>query len=262
MKRGLYETGAVVLGSLDYGESDRILTFYTEGYGKIKGIARGARRSRKRFVGKLEPAAIIRLVFHYSEKSELVRVESAGLLRGFPNLRADIDVFSEACYLLELVDVLTRPGQNPRGVYALLADFLAMLEGGAPAGLNSRFFEIKLLSLVGYMPRLGVCVACADDMGGGDGGGEGNKILFSPEKGGVLCAPCAAGCAGLLTMTQGTARFLETAERMDASRLSRLRPGEHFAREAGELLDRFIKFQTGRELKTRKFISRLKNAGY
>jgi len=111
-------------------------------------------------------------------------------------------------------------------------------------------------------------VACADDMdrwdgGGGDGGGgKDNKILFSPEKGGVLCGPCAAGSAGLISMTQGTARFLETAERMDASRLSRLRPGEHFAREAGELLDMFIKFQTGRELKTRKFISRLKNATY
>ncbi|MFQ5441121.1 MAG: DNA repair protein RecO [Thermodesulfobacteriota bacterium] len=261
MKRGLYETDAVVLGSFDYGESDRILTFYTGGYGKVKGIAKGARRSRKRFVGNLEPASLIKLLFHCNEKSELVRVESAALEEGFPNLRADIEGYSEACYLIELVDVLTRPGQNPHGVYGLLVDFLTMLNRGDAAGPVSRFFEIKLLSLAGYMPRLGVCVACGEVMGRGDGDG-GNNILFSPEKGGVLCGRCAVDGVGLIALTQGTARFLETAERMDASKLTRLKPGEHFVREAGELLDRFIKLQTGRELKTRKFISRLKNATY
>lgn len=256
MKRGLYKTRAVVIGSFDYGESDRILTFYTDGFGKVKGIAKGARRSRKRFVGNLEPASVIRLAFFNSEKSELVRVEEAGIEEGFFNLRGDIERFSEACYLLELVDVLTRPGQNPHGVFGLLVDFLRILDGGAVAGPVNRFFEIKLLSLAGYMPSLGVCVAC----GCVAAGGEREKVFFSPEKGGALCGVCSAGCAELIPMTQGTARFLETAERMDAGKLSRLKPGEHFEKEAGELLDRFIRVHTGRELKTKKFMARLKNS--
>jgi DNA repair protein RecO (recombination protein O) len=73
MKRGLFKASAVILNSLDYSESDRILTFYTLEHGKITGIAKGARRSRKRFVGNIEPASRIDLVFFHSDKSALVR---------------------------------------------------------------------------------------------------------------------------------------------------------------------------------------------
>jgi len=154
VKRGLFKTGALVLNSFDYGESDRILTFYTLSFGKIRGIAKGARRSKKRFVGNLDPMSRLDLVFFQSDKSELVRVEEAKLADAFPGLKADIDALSAGCYLLELTSEMTREGQVIPQVYNLLAGALKAMEEGAEAGVFTRFFEIRLLSMLGYMPHL------------------------------------------------------------------------------------------------------------
>jgi len=255
MRRGLYKTRAVVLNSFDYGESDRIVAFYTEDFGKIKGMAKGARRSRKRFVGKLEPGSIITLIFFYNGKTELFRVEDAALIEGFRNLRADIESLAEAYYLLELTDEMTRPGQLVHGVYGLLTGFLGMLDGGAEAALVQRFFEIKLLCLAGYLPHLVDCVVCRKPFGPGVRG-----VSFSSEKGGTVCGGCSPGVDGLVPLTIGTARLLETASRFDPEKLGRLRPGAVFQKEAETVLHDFIRYQIGKELNTKRFMSKLKKA--
>src|SRR3972149_10767360 len=91
MKRGSYRSAAVVLNSLDYGESDRILTFYTLENGKLSGIAKGARRSRKRFVGNLDPLSHIDLMFFHNGSTDFVRVEDARLIDAFAPLKEEIE---------------------------------------------------------------------------------------------------------------------------------------------------------------------------
>lgn len=258
MKRGIYRTEAVILNSFDYGESDRILAFYTEAHGKLKGIAKGARRSRKRFVGNLEPASHITLGFFYTEKSELVRVESVTLVDGFPNVRGDIERFSEACYVVELAAEMTREGMHVPAVYGLILSFLNMLNNGACAGVVLRFFEIKLLSALGLMPHLEACVACRRDFGGGNAG-EG-RVSFNSDKGGVICRQCDGGVLANIRISAGSARFLCAAERLDADKLARLKPSGLFIKEAGAVLDDFIRHQIGKELKTKVFLDKLRAA--
>ncbi len=258
MKRGHYETEAILLESFDLGESDRILSFCTKDFGKVKGIAKGARRSRRRFVGRLEPASHLRLFFHHSEKSELVRVEDAALIEGYSELREDIESFAVTCYLLELTGAFTRPGLAQPAVFELLRGFVSLLAGGGESALLTRFFEVKLLSLLGYMPGFGGCVSCGAGIGGRPGGAPA-RLAFSTEKGGILCSPCAALDPATMAMSPGTAKLMQAVERMSTANLKRLRPGPFFMAEAGPILDRFITARLGHGLKTRAFMEQMKN---
>ncbi len=254
MKRGLYRAEAVILNSFDYGESDRILTFYTLEYGKLKGIAKGARRSKRRFVGNIEPASLVRLIFFHSDKSELVRVEEATLLDGFNALKADIDLLSHGCYFLELTSEMTREGIALPHVFRLLAGFLKALDAGAEPGALARFFEVRLLSMLGYLPHLSGCVVCKSP-GGAD------IKRFSSERGGVVCAPCSAGLNGLHAISPATAATLALSMKLDTEKLQRLKVAPSFVEESERLLYDFIRHQIGKELKTKKFLDKMREAG-
>lgn len=254
MKRGLYGAEAVILNSFDYGESDRILTFYTLEHGKLKGIAKGARRSKRRFVGNIEPASLVRLIFFHSDKSELVRVEEATLLEGFNTLKADIDLLSHGCYFLELTSEMTREGIALPHVFRLLAGFLKALDAGAEPGALARFFEVRLLSMLGYLPHLSGCVVCKSPVGA-------DIKRFSSERGGVVCAPCSAGLSGLHAISPATAATLSLSMKLDTEKLTRLKVAPSFVEESEKLLYDFIRHQIGKELKTKKFLDKMREAG-
>lgn len=253
MKRGLYRSRAVVLNSVDYAESDRILAFFTLEHGKISGIAKGARRSRRRFVGKLDPLSHIDLVFSVGSRGELAFIEEASLVDAFNGLKADIERLSEACYLLELTSEMTREGQVMPAVYHTLVEFLRMLEAARCLELL-RFFEIRLLSLAGYLPHLVGCVVCR-------GEASGVRLSFSSERGGIVCRGCSTGLPGLIAVSPGTTGLLSMASRLDGDKLGRLRPGQAFLEESERLLYDFIRFHIGKELKTRRFMEKLRGAG-
>ena len=255
MKRGSNEAHAVLLNATDYGESDMILTFYTEEFGKVKGIAKGARRSRRRFVGALDAPSHVKGIFHHSEKSDLVRVDAASLTDGFSGLKTDVLRYAESCCLLELVSETTREGQPSAAIYRLLLEFLRLFETGGDNKTLLLFFEIKLLGLAGYLPHLDGCVACARPFDG-----DGGRIVFSSERGGALCARCS-GNAGI-PLSVGTARMLSNAARLDVDKLGRLKPSQTSLDESERLLDAFIIHHIGKELKTKKFLTKLKRAAY
>ncbi|MBI5643020.1 MAG: DNA repair protein RecO [Deltaproteobacteria bacterium] len=253
MKRGLFKAEAIILNSLDYGESDRILTFYTLEHGKIRGIAKGARRSRKRFVGNLEPMSHIDLIFFHTEKSELMRVEDAHLIESFPNLKVDIDRLSRGCYLIELVSEMTREGQASPPVFQLLSGFLKVLDNGGDLDVFTRFFEIRLLAVLGYLPHLAGCVVCKNRP-------DEPLKKFSSERGGIVCRSCGIGVPGLVPVSSGTAGLLAMAAKLDLDKLSRLKVSQAFIDESERLLYDFIKFQIGKELKTKRFLDKMRSA--
>lgn len=254
MKRGLHTAEAVILNTFDFSESDRIISFMTREHGKLKGIAKGARRSRKRFVNNIEPMSHSTLVFFSNEKSELVRIDDAALIHGFAGLKTDIDRLSLGCYLLELTAEMTAEGQVLPHVFGLLTGFLHKIEGTAEAEMLVRFFEIRLLSQLGYMPHLDGCVVCRTPLT------EGLTVLFSSERGGALCRACSTGSPDLVGLSIGTARFLAMAARLDTDKLQRLRPSVQCLRECDAALSDFIRFQIGKELKTRRFLDKMRSS--
>jgi DNA repair protein RecO (recombination protein O) len=181
---GPVKSEAVVLRSIRFGEADRILHLYTPHRGRIAAIAKGARRTRSRFGGRLEPFFRLRLVLHEG-KSDLLTVTSAETVAAYPALRADaaaLDAAARACdAVARLFDT---PEPNP-GVFHLLCNELALLDAQpAQATLaNQLAFRLKLLLAAGFAPQLAACVSC---------GAREGLSGFSPAGGGVVCSACEA----------------------------------------------------------------------
>ncbi|MEK7314475.1 MAG: DNA repair protein RecO C-terminal domain-containing protein, partial [Deltaproteobacteria bacterium] len=153
--------------------------------------------------------------------------------------------------------------QNPE-LFEVLLCFLKLVNFSGGSKSLLRFYEIKLLTTLGYMPHLSGCVVCRGNFSGG-------RVFFNSEKGGAVCGVCAGyprgthakhgsawvGLGGLIPFSAATASLLGMAGRMPAEKLSRLVTDEAFTKESEAVLSDFIRHQTGRELKTKKIIERL-----
>jgi DNA repair protein RecO (recombination protein O) len=182
---GSVKTEAVVLRSIRYAEADRILHLYTLDRGRVSAIAKGVRRTRSRFGGRLEPFFRVRLVLHEG-RSDLLTVTAAETVDGYPRLRehaASIDTAARAC---DAVSRLFEDADPHPPVFHLLCNELALLDadpGTATLG-NQLAFRLKLLVAAGFAPQLAACASC----------GEREHVVgFSGAAGGVVCAACEAG---------------------------------------------------------------------
>lgn len=184
---GTFKTEAVVLRSIRFGEADRILHLYSAARGRIGAIAKGSRKPRSRFGGRLEPFFRLDLVLHEG-RGELSTVTSAATVDGYPRLRASgpaIGAAARACdAVLRLLDSVE---PNP-AAYNLLCRYLSLLDQAPPTdpvGLNVALsFRLKLALAAGFAPELAFCARC----------GEAEHLSsFSGAAGGVVCASCERG---------------------------------------------------------------------
>ncbi len=144
---------AIILSTMDYGESDRIVSLFSLELGRIKAFAKAARASRKRFGGSLEPGNRLELTLQVKQDglSRLDRVEAT---RSHPGLRSNLESLSLALYGCELVEALTPEGHPLPRLYRLLTALLEHLDRGTSSEADRRFFEINLLNILGYRPPL------------------------------------------------------------------------------------------------------------
>src|SRR3989337_2945993 len=136
----LFKTQAIVTRSLNYGESDKIITFFTRDFGILKGIAKGARRSKKRFQNVLGLFSHLRLIFFDREGMGLVRAESGDLLNPFPKIREDLKKIYYGNYYLELVNEMASEREANPEAFDLLLSFLTDLETTEPKEEQLRMF--------------------------------------------------------------------------------------------------------------------------
>src|SRR5919206_489073 len=196
---GPVKTQAVVLRSIRYGEADRIVHLYTPLRGRVGAIAKGARRARSRFGGRLEPFFRLELILHEG-RSELLTVTAAETITGHPRLRTDARAIDAAARACDAVARLFDTDEAHPAVYNLLCHELALLDaragapGAADAGAgaagpaqamhaNQLAFRLKLLLAAGLAPQLGACASC---------GAREHLTGFSGAAGGVVCAACEA----------------------------------------------------------------------
>lgn len=187
------KTEAVVLRSMRYGEADRILHLYTPGRGRVGAIAKGVRRARSRFGGRLEPFFRLRIELHEG-RGELLTVTGAETLDGYPRLREDAWALDAAARACDAVGRLFETSEPHPGVFNLLCRKLTLLDeqaggreaSGVPAAARAGAlaFRLKLLLAAGLAPQLGACASC----------GEREELVgFSGAAGGVVCGACEAG---------------------------------------------------------------------
>jgi DNA repair protein RecO (recombination protein O) len=192
---GPLKTEGIVLRSFRYGEADRILHLYTPDHGRLSAIAKGVRRARSRFGGRLEPFFRLALVLHRG-RGELLPVTSAETISGHRRLRDDARALDVAARAADAVGRMFADGEAHPGVYHLLANELALLDADPARATraNALAFRAKLLLAAGLAPHLGTCTSC---------GAREELAGFSGAAGGVVCAACQAGAFPLSEEAHG-----------------------------------------------------------
>ncbi|HEY7457084.1 MAG TPA: DNA repair protein RecO [Solirubrobacterales bacterium] len=196
------KTEAIVLRSIRYGEADRILHLYSAQRGRVGAIAKGARRPRSRFGGRLEPFFRLDLLLHEG-RGELLTVTQAGTVDGYPRLRASGAALGAAARASDAVLRLLDSAEPNPPAYNLLCRYLALLDDpAAPDAASPQAalsFRLKLALAAGFSPELASCARC----------GEAEHLAgFSGAAGGIVCTSCEAGA---FPFSEAAHRFMAEA---------------------------------------------------
>lgn len=175
---GLYKDEGIVLKSIKLGEADRIVTIYTRENGKVRAVAKGVRKTKSRFGGRLEPFTRVQLLIYRGRN--LDTITSADILEPFPSLTKDYTRIASAAAMVELIEKITPDRESSGPTYSLLLGGLQSLAGDHGAAAVPAFL-VKVLSISGYHPELKRCAGC---------GVTGLLGGFSPAQGGAVCEEC------------------------------------------------------------------------
>ncbi|MHB8709719.1 MAG: DNA repair protein RecO [Desulfuromonadales bacterium] len=240
---------AIILRHVDYGEADRIVTVLTPDHGRLKGFARGARRSRKRFGPALEPFVEVRLHWASRPGGELVSLREAELVSLRLGLRRDLETLALASYGSELIEALFDEAVGFAEAFGLLRAFLDHLDTAGASSEAKLLLELRLLALAGVVPHLQHCAECHGALPDGEVG-------FTASRGGSLCPACGGEAAALRVdrLTLGSlGRLLQTpAERFDGIRLT-----PRTLQEGGALLADALRAYLPKPIRSAEFLAGL-----
>lgn len=248
------ESDALVLRVVEFGESDLIVHLLTPSHSRLTVIAKGARRSRKRFSGCLDLLCLVRVQIERRRPQGMARLEQARLREPFAGLRTEPGRFGLACYVAELVDRLAPEGAGGPEARRLFATVVAALHAildGRPDARLRVLLELRLLATLGLGPELRQCVRCGSALA------TGPSVLFHVGEGGPLCLACARAGDAAVPVGLGTLRALEQSLRLDLAQWPRLGLTGAALAEATGLLARFLRFHVGLELRSDAVLDRL-----
>lgn len=200
---------AVVIGAFPLGESDRVVTFFTRRFGKVRGVARAARRLRSRFAGALELFTLGELVFFDGGRSDLVQVDHFDIVRPFQAIRDDLERLGQAAWMIECVGRLTAERDPNAPLFSLLTQALASVDARARPGRVAVVFGVRAIDLLGHRLRTDACVACGRRGVVADG-----ATAVDVEAGGTVCPACARALGGTISVA---AASLATLRRLRAA---------------------------------------------
>ena len=185
----LIKTEAIVLKSMKYGDTSKIITFYTKEYGKLKGIAKGARTAKNKFGSALEPTTLSMLVLYKKEHRDLHLISQCDAVDSFKFLTEDLDRMTTAFAVIELVNQVTHHEERNPALFALLTETLNALNSSRKNYFTYlQAFRLRLASLFGYAPNFEVCSECANPLTMGNGEKE---FAFQVARGAVFCNCCS-----------------------------------------------------------------------
>ena len=188
MARVIAKTQGVVLRARRMGETSKLVTLYTEDYGKLKVTAKGARRPKSKFGGALEPLTEVQIVCYMRDDRELQTLSDADPVRVYASPSGGLERLSYASAGCEMVERLTIEHEPNLRLYRCLTGLLGGLEEVAAEQVESLFwyFQLRAAEALGYRPELGQCLSCGAPMS------QVPWARFDPIAGGGLCPACAA----------------------------------------------------------------------
>jgi DNA repair protein RecO (recombination protein O) len=245
-----FRVEGVVLRHADWGETDRLLTLYTRERGKVRAIAKGARKIRSRKAGHLEP--FTRVTLQLARSHDLPIVTQADTLDAYLPIHENLVKTSQAAYIVELLDRFTYEDDTENyGIFRLLTEVLSRLEKEPDPWLAIRYYEVRLLDLLGYRPHWFECANCGREI-------KAEDQYFSAARGGVLCPDCGRGLPGVWSLSVEVLKYLRHFQRSTYSEAQRAHPVPAVQAEVESLLQRYVTYLLERALNSPRFISQIK----
>lgn len=248
-KPRVYKTEAIVLKRTNLGEADSIITLYTPNLGKIKAVAKGARRPRSKLGGHLDLLTQSSLLLAQGQNLDIITQSQT--IESFIPLRNDLESTSCGIYVAELVDQFTPEQVENYPVYKLLQNTLLWLCEARNKELVLRYFELHLLSYLGYRPELYQCLGCRSILTP-----EGN--LFSASGGGVLCPNCTTKEPVVRSISLDALKVMRFLLDNEHTSASKLRINQVLSQELEQLVREYIRYILEKEVKSLNFLDRLR----
>jgi len=245
-----FRVEAVVLRHADWGEADRLLTLYTRERGKVRALAKGARKIRSRKAGHLEP--FTRVTLQLARGHDLLIVTQADTVDAYLPIHENLVKTSQAAYVVELLDRFTYEDDTENyNIFRLLTEALARLEKESDPWLAIRYYEVRLLDLLGYRPHLFECANCGKEI-------KAEAQFFSAAQGGAICPSCGTGLLGVWSVSVEALKYLRHFQRSDYARAQRARPDPQVRNEVETLVQKYVTYLLERELNSPGFINQIK----
>jgi DNA repair protein RecO (recombination protein O) len=219
---------AIIMRVREIKESDLLVIFFARDKGMLRGVAKGARRSFKRFVNCFETFSLVNLEYETRGEDKPCFLHSGKLQHAFPGLRADFTALSRASYMVELTELLFPIGVSEPRVFDLLKDSLNALSEGECSSRIPLAFELRAMALGGYSINLEKCCRC-----GRTYKGEGLAV-FIPERAAVACLKCRQPSAIHPSMGPETVKVLS---RLQAASFCETTPQDLTETVLGEISD-------------------------
>jgi DNA repair protein RecO (recombination protein O) len=245
----LVKTVAITLKSRKWGEADRIVTMYAQRLGKIRAVARGARRQKSRMGAALEPLTMCELNLFEKSGDSLYRVSQVDLVEPFIKFREDLTLMAAAARMANVVGAVTPDGDPDPELFNTLEQGLRSLVTSDDPALTALLFQIRLLGLTGFRPQTDHCAAC----------GKTRVILepqFSPASGGLVCTTCAARQRfPCLPLSRGSLAFLQQALRLAPTMVTRLRADGQVRCEVEDAIEGYVTVVAGKRIPPVDFLA-------
>jgi len=258
MNDALFVTTGIALRRISYGDNDLILTLFCKDQGKMAVIAKSAKKSRKRFAGVLELFSELDVTCRRSRRGGMPVLQEASLKQPFANIRGDVCRTAYASYWAELVNAWLEDHDGQADVYALLAFTLSLLDEGRrdPSEL-SILFQMRFLALAGMSPGIDACHRCRMDL---DRLQE-RPMGFNLALGCVVCDQCRERAEHHLPVSQGTLKLLRWIRSGELETAARIRCHADARSQGLALLEAFVPYHLGKELKSLGFLHQIRGTG-
>jgi DNA repair protein RecO (recombination protein O) len=245
------KTEALVLKSIKFGDTSRIATLYTQNYGKIKVIAKGIRKPKSRLAGALQTFSHIQIVFYKKQTTEIYLLSQSEILHSYQSLSRDLHRYVFASAVLELLDrLITGEEPNPR-LFELTLEVLSFMETCPQKSLEKSFWSYasKLADLLGYKPKLDKCVNCDKPI-------LEKIVLFSPEKGGVVCKRCARSDQAYLRLAKDSVKSALRLQSIKTEDLDTYNIPKEQLKEISSMILNLLDYHAGKgkDLKSLEFL--------
>jgi len=227
-------THGLILNVSDYSESDKLVTFYSPDLGRATGIAKGAKRSKQRFVNKLEVFSLLHILYRPAKRDSLLFLVEADLEHSFLTLRQHYDRYVCAIYIGELVMRFTREQDPDPSIFSLLTWAMQALEDSIRPLKVATLFHLRILGAAGYQPEIDRCGICGKSVQ------PRLQYTLHPSNGSLACNRCGVTDSdSLFSLSVQTLKFLDYAQRIELKNIGRLKIPEKNIDEALTILYRY-----------------------